>query len=202
MRSRFDVLGRLAAPAAVLVTLVALVACGGGDAPEETASNGSEQPASGRTVGPEAAEPAAETVPDFELALFSNENHAEGEVVSLSDFRGRPVVLNFWFPSCPPCRAEMPDFEAAFLRHKDSGLQFIGVQQVGLDSAQDGQEFIDELGISYSIGPDTDSAIFLTYEITSFPTTYFLDREHNVVRKWQGPLNEEKLEEFIAVLLQ
>ena len=188
MRSRFDVLGRLAAPATVLVTLVALVACGGSGASKETASNGSEQP--------------AETVPDFELALFGNANHADGEQVSLSDFRGRPVVLNFWFPSCPPCRAEMPDFEAAFLRHKDSGLQFIGVQQVGLDSAQDGQEFIDELGISYAIGPDTDSAIFLTYEITSFPTTYFLDREHNVVRKWQGPLNEEKLEEFIAVLLQ
>ena len=183
MRSRYDVLGRLAAPVAVLVALVALVACGGGDAPE-------------------AAEPAAETVPDFELALFGNENHADGELVSLSDFTGRPVVLNFWFPSCPPCRAEMPDFEAAFLRHKDSGLQFIGVQQVGLDSAQDGQEFIDELGISYAIGPDVDSTIFLAYEITSFPTTYFLDREHNVVRKWQGPLNEEKLEEFIAVLLQ
>ena len=201
MRSRYDVLGRLAAPVTVpvaLVALVALVACGGGDAPEETASNGSKQPASESTVEPV----TAETVPDFELALFGNENHAEGEMVSLSDFRGRPVVLNFWFPSCPPCRAEMPDFEAAFLRHKDSGLQFIGVQQVGLDSAQDGQEFIDELGISYAIGPDTDSAIFLTYEITSFPTTYFLDREHNVVRKWQGPLNEEKLEEFIAVLLQ
>ena len=198
MRSRFDVLGRLAAPAAVLVTLVALVACGGSGASKETASNGSEQPASGSTVEPE----AAETVPDFELALFSNENHAEGEMVSLSDFTGRPVVLNFWFPSCPPCRAEMPDFEAAFLRHKDTGLQFIGVQQVGLDSARDGQEFIDEIGISYAIGPDVDSTIFLAYEITSFPTTYFLDRGHNVVRKWQGPLNEEKLEEFIAVLLQ
>ena len=198
MRSRYDVLGRLAAPVAVLVTLVALVACGGGDASEEMASNGSEQPVSESTVEPV----AAETVPDFELALFGNENHADGELVSLSDFKGRPVVLNFWFPSCPPCRAEMPDFEAAFLRHEDSGLQFIGVQQVGLDSAQDGQEFIDELGISYAIGPDTDSAIFLAYEITSFPTTYFLDREHNVVRKWQGPLNEEKLEEFIAVLLQ
>ena len=180
----------LAAPVAVLVALATLAACGGGGT--------SKQPASESTVEPV----TAETVPDFELALFGNVNHADGELVSLSDFRGRPVVLNFWFPSCPPCRAEMPDFEAAFLKHKESGVQFIGVQQVGLDSARDGQEFIDEIGISYAIGPDVDSTIFLAYEITSFPTTYFLDREHNVVRKWQGPLNEEKLEEFIAVLLQ
>ena len=192
---------------AALASAVLFAACGGGDASETTASTDTKPPASEQVVEAEvtrseAPERAADAVPDFEIALFGNENHTEGELVRLSELQGQPVVLNFWFPSCPPCRAEMPDFEASFRKHKDSGIHFIGVQQLGLDSAQDGRDFITDMGLSYAIGPDVDNSIFLDYEIRSFPTTYFLDRDHRLVRKWQGPLNEEKLEEFIGVLLQ
>ncbi len=192
---------------AALASTLLLAACGGGDASEGTASTDTGPPASQQVVESEitkfeAPERAVDAVPDFEIALFGNENHTDGQLVRLSELRGEPVVLNFWFPSCPPCRAEMPDFEASFQKHKDNGIQFIGIQQIGLDSVQDGQDFITELGLSYSIGPDIDNSIFLDYEIRSFPTTYFLDRDPTIVRKWQGPLNEEKLEEFIGVLLQ
>ena len=74
------------------------------------------------------ANPAA----DFELTLYANAEHQAGDTITLSQFEGQPVVLNFWFPSCPPCVAEMPDFEKAYQKHKDDGLKMIGIQLLGL----------------------------------------------------------------------
>jgi len=113
-----------------------------------------------------------EAVGDFQLVAFATENYGRGELVSLSQFRGQPVVVNFWFPSCPPCRAEMPDLEEAFQNHRADGLQFIGVQLLGLDTAEDGQEFVDKVGVTYLLGPDEDSNITRDYNVTSFPTTF------------------------------
>ena len=75
-----------------------------------------------------------EAAPDFELEVFGNENYEKGEVVRLSQHSGQPVVINFWYPSCPPCRLEMPDLEATWQKHRDDGLQFIGIQSLSLDT--------------------------------------------------------------------
>ena len=149
----------------------------------------------------EGAPLAANPAPDFELVLFGNEDHAEGEVVRLSELAGTPVVLNFWFPSCSPCRAEMPDIEASFQRHKGDGVRFVGVTNLALDTADDAREFIAEIGVTYSLGPDTHGTIMRAYDISGFPSTVFIDREHNFVRQWTGILNEEKLEELIQEML-
>ena len=145
---------------------------------------------------------SAETAPDFELTLFRTALHNAGENLRLSDLKGHPVVVNFWFPSCPPCRAEMPDLEKVFQNHRKDGVEFVGVQLLGLDTAQDGQEFIDEVGVNFAIGADEGDSIFRAYDVRSFPTTVFLDRDLRFVRKWAGPLNEEKLEEFVQELLR
>ena len=141
-----------------------------------------------------------DAVPDFELALFENENHARGETLRLSHFQGRPTVVNFWFPSCPPCVAEMPDLEAAFQAHKDDGVEFIGIEFLGIDTIEDGQAFVDQLGVTYALGPDENGTV-MDYKVISFPTTFFLDKDQNVVRKWAGPLNAEKLDELIQDIL-
>ena len=149
----------------------------------------------------EPGEPA-EAAPDFELTLFETPNHAAGDVLKLSRLDGQPVVLNFWFPSCPPCVAEMPDLEASFQEHKADGVAFIGVQLVGIDTAQDGQDFVSELGVTYALGPDEDGEItFQKYEVPGFPTTLFLNENHEIARKWSGPLNREKLDELVQELL-
>ena len=110
-----------------------------------------------------------EAVEDFELVLFGTENYTKGERIRLSQYLGQPLVVNFWFPSCPPCRAEMPDFERVFQNHKGDGVVFIGVQLLGLDTAEDGQAFVDEVGVTYALGPDEGSDVTRGYDITSFP---------------------------------
>lgn len=137
--------------------------------------------------------------PDFKLELFSNANHIKGTNIHLSDLRGKPVVINFWYPSCPPCRLEMPDFEASYKLHKDD-VEFIGVMSVHLDTVAEGQEFIDQFGITYVVGPDLDD-ITSEYEIIGFPTTIFLDEGHRVTRRWIGTLNANKLESLIEGIL-
>ena len=139
---------------------------------------------------------------DFELEVFANERYARGELVSLSDFEDQMVIVNFWYPSCPPCRLEMPDLEATFKKYKDDGLQLIGVMALVLDSAEEGQEFIDEFGITYAVGPDTVNQILIDYKVSAYPTSVFLDRNHKIVRTWAGVLTAEKLEELIGSLLQ
>ena len=142
-----------------------------------------------------------ERAPEFELTLFGNDDHAAGEVIRLSDFAGYPVVLNFWFPSCPPCVAEMPDFETAHQKFKGDGARFIGVQLVGLDTIADGQEFVRKLDVNYMLGPDASAermgGIVQDYGVSGFPTTVFIDGEGNIRRRWAGALNLEKLEEIV-----
>lgn len=150
--------------------------------------------ASSDPVGPD-----EDLAPDFELTLFGNANHRAGDTLKLSDFRGKPVVINFWFPSCPPCVAEMPDLQRSFERH-GGDVEFVGVQLIGLDSASDGQDFVDDLGVTYALGPD-DGVIIRDYSVAGFPTTVFVDKDQVVVRKWTGILNEEKLEELVEEIL-
>ena len=139
--------------------------------------------------------------PDFELALFGNGNHAEGELLSLSDLEGTPLVMNFWYPSCPPCRAEMPDLEASYQRYRDSGVLFLGVTSLQLDTTEDAREFIAEVGVTYPVGPDTDGTIMRAYGVNNFPSTVFVNAEQEVVRTWAGLLNEEKLGELIEEMI-
>ena len=136
----------------------------------------------------------------FSFEAFGNENFEEGQAISLDTFEGKPIVLNFWYPSCPPCRLEMPHFEAAFQTHKDE-VAFVAIQQLGLDSVDEGQDFVEEFGLTYAVGPDTSGTVIKEYDVKTFPTTIFLDADHTIVRKWAGPLNEEKLNELIEEIL-
>jgi cytochrome c biogenesis protein CcmG/thiol:disulfide interchange protein DsbE len=145
------------------------------------------------------AEAEVDPAPEVELVLFGNANHEAGETLKLSDLKGKPVVVNFWFPSCPPCVAEMPDLQKSFERH-NGDVEFVGVQLIGLDSPADGQAFVDQLGVTYALGPD-EGIIIRDYKVRGFPTTVFVDSDQNVIREWTGILNEEKLEELVGEIL-
>ena len=165
---------------AATILIILAVACGGdGDSSEEG---------------------SADVAASFSFEAFGNENFEKDQPISLDTFEGKPIVLNFWYPSCPPCRLEMPHFEAAFQAHKDE-VAFVAIQQLGLDSVDEGQKFVEEFGLTYAVGPDTSGTVIREYDVKTFPTTIFLDADHNIVRKWAGPLNEEKLNELIEEIL-
>ena len=84
------------------LTAFVFVACTSG-----TAATG--QPVSNPDTEISSEKSSEDTAPDFELTLFGTGTREKGETLKMSDLRGQPVVLNFWFPSCPPCVAEMPD---------------------------------------------------------------------------------------------
>ena len=170
------------------------VACSGGDVAPAAPSPGSSE------TSP-VTERSEDAAPDFELTLFETANHRAGETLQLSHLQGKPVVLNFWYPSCPPCRAEMPDLEQAFQAYRGQGVEFVGVEELILDTVEDGQDFVDEIGVTYALGPDVEGDLIQEYGIIGFPTTFFIDRDGEIVRKWTGILNAEKIAELIGELL-
>ena len=188
---------------AVVATLL-LAACGGDGDGDDVEAASQMFDASGKPIEKDETTEkrrSEDAAPDFEIALFENENHSKGEVFRLSEAQGSPVVVNFWFPSCPPCVAEMPDMDAAFKAHKSDGIEFVGVMLVGLDTVADGQAFVDDIGVTYALGPDETTSIIRDYKVTGFPATVFIDKDQNIVRKWTGFLNAEKIEELIQEIL-
>ena len=193
--------------AALIMTATAflVVACSNtvADDAASQSNTDSTQPVASQAPGKTAKD--LDPAIDFDLVLFGNDEHEAGEQISLSGFSGDPVVLNFWFPSCPPCVAEMPDFEALHQKFKGDGLKVVGVQLLGLDTVEDGQTFVNRLGVNYMLGPDmtpnNNNQIVMNYKVSGFPTTVFIDRDQNIVRKWTGALNLEKLEELTLPIM-
>lgn len=122
--------------------------------------------------------PAGAPAPDFTLVT------ATGEAVRLSDFRGRPVVLNFWATWCPPCRAEMPDLQALYDTGRDRGLVVLGVNLQ--ESAVAVSAFATRYNLAFPLALDTDGAVARLYGILPLPTTYFIDATGRVRSRVQG----------------
>ncbi len=131
--------------------------------------------------------------PDFEVTLF------DGSTFRLSDEAGhRAVVLNFWFPSCPPCRAEMPGFQTAWERVQDDDIRFLGLfVPQGFDSEQDARDFVMELGLTYDFATDIRGEIARAYEIMYYPTSVFIDKSGKIYRTDISTLDAETLGSII-----
>lgn len=133
--------------------------------------------------------------PDFEL------ESASGEMVSLSQFRGQPVVVNFWATWCAPCRAELPDFQRVSDRYSEQGLTFLLLNQA--EDAQTAQSFLDDLGIDMTTLLDTKGEVSGRYRVRGLPTTVFVRPDgtiHDIVVG--GPISEAKLTENVEQLVQ
>lgn len=122
----------------------------------------------------------------------------EGNKVSLSDFKGKKIFLNFWATWCPPCKAEMPEIEKVYQETKDSDLVILAVE-IGepLDKVK---TFINKNNYNFKVLLDLDQSVATTYGILAIPTSYFIDEEGNVVSKRVGGMNYEEMKEYIAKL--
>jgi thiol-disulfide isomerase/thioredoxin len=135
---------------------------------------------------------------------FSGELDIEGSWDS-ADFLGQPIVVNFWFAGCPPCRLEAEDLEALHQDFQADGVQFIGVNI--LDGPETARSFADEFGVTYPSLIDANSGLVrLSFageaSPNAVPTTLVLDRQHRVAARVNGLITDvDLLETMITDVL-
>jgi peroxiredoxin len=132
--------------------------------------------------------------PDFTLQSL------DGKTVRLSDFRGKPVVLNFWATWCGPCKIEMPWFVDLQKQYGPSGLQFLGVAMDDA-STKDIAEFAESMKVNYPILLGKDAVGDAYGGVQFLPETFFIDRDGKVVDKAFGLKGRGEIEDAIKKIL-
>ena len=184
--------GRLAVGLTFLVVLAVLTVVGykvlaGAGWPQSETATGAAEP--GVFTSGQSGETRLRQAPDFTLQLFS------GETLRLADLRGKPVLINYWAAWCPPCRDEAPVLERVWQEYRAKDVVFVGVDI--WDSEDEARKFLDRYGISYPNGQDPRGTTAIDYAVRGIPETFFVDRQGQITRKWNGPLSESRLRTFL-----
>lgn len=138
--------------------------------------------------------------PTFDVQFFDGYGWQGSPQASLDDFRGNVVVLNFWASWCPPCIAEMPDFESV---HQAVGGQvaFVGVNTQ--DRREDAADMVEQTGVTYDLLRDPEGRLFEKFGVFGMPTTFFINAAGEIVERHTGALTLEtiagRVEEHLGV---
>ncbi len=119
----------------------------------------------------------------------------DGQALSLSDYRGQIVLLNFWATWCGPCRIEMPEFEQIYRDRAGEDFAVIAVNNA--ESAAAVQDFREELALSFPLALDVDASIQALFGINNYPSTFLLDREGRILSRHFGALTVEQIHELV-----
>jgi peroxiredoxin len=155
-------------------------------------------PASESTTGLPPASPRKNFLaPDFTLELLG------GGQVTLSDLRGKVVVLNFWATWCPSCRDEMPAIERIYQAYKHLGVEVLAVNATDQDSQADVSAFIEEHNLTFPVPLDRTGAVNDRYLLQGLPSTYFIDRSGMIQSVVVGgPMGEALIQSKIEEMLK
>lgn len=124
-----------------------------------------------------------------------------GNEVSLEDFRGKKVLLNFWASWCPPCRAEMPDMESYYQKHHRDGYVVLAVNMTTTEkNPGDGAAYIKSHQFTFPVLIDEKGTVRSLYNVISLPTSYFIDSNGIIRDKVSGPMTAERIEKGMEKL--
>ena len=149
------------------------------------------------TAPPETTEEKQDkALPDFTVYDEAGNPH------KLSDFRGKPVILNFWASWCGPCKSEMPDFQESFEANGEK-IHFVMVNLTDGDqeTVETAADFLREKGYTFPAYFDTDMEAAMVYGVQAIPVTYFIDDAGELVAWGQGALQAESLQKGVNLLL-
>jgi thiol-disulfide isomerase/thioredoxin len=134
-------------------------------------------------------------------ALDFTVKDGKGNTVKLSDFFGKPIVLNFWASWCPPCKAELPDFEKVY-QEKKNDVIFVMVDLTDgqRETAEKGSQYISVNRYTFPVYYDTTQEAAYIYGISSIPTTLFIDKERNIITGQEGQISEALLRQGISMI--
>ena len=132
-------------------------------------------------------------------ADFTLKDVLQGQDYSLSQFKGKVVMINFFTFFCGPCREEMPDLNKIYQENKDKGYQTLGIA-LSSDPTQI-RFLVKQLGLTYPVLNGTDKVSTDYGNVVVVPTTFILDKQGNIVHKIEGTRKKEELEKMIRALL-
>lgn len=148
-------------------------------------------------------EGASQGEEDDKLAAFDFSVYdAQGNEAKLSDFFGKPIIINFWTTWCPYCVEEMPVFEQAYQQYGDD-IQFLMIDCVDgeRETQEMGESFIQKKGFTFPVYYDTEGNASSTYQVYSLPTSVFIDRDGIIIVYYPGGLTAEMLQQGIDLVL-
>lgn len=164
--------------------------------PEAVTEPAATEAATEPTAATEAAQETGEepeTVPAPDLTLLD----WDGNEVHLSDYIGKPMVLNFWAHWCGPCQMEMPEFNAVY-EELEGEVTFL---MVHMGAAVDkGKEKVTEGGYTFPVVFDTDSTAGYIYGATAYPTSFFIDADGNIQAYYVGMMDRSLLQQGIDLI--
>ncbi len=147
----------------------------------------------------------AQQAPNFAIEAYQGEEVLGSERAEFAEIlsRGKPVVLNFFGGSCPPCRFEMPAFQRVSDRHGEA-IMVIGLDvgvYFGLGTRSTALALLEELSITYPTGAPEDSSPVRGYGIQALPSTLFFDADGKLFRRWEGTITEQQMNNVVSSVL-
>jgi thiol-disulfide isomerase/thioredoxin len=124
-----------------------------------------------------------------------------GPGASLSDYEGRPVLINFWASWCKPCRSEMPDIIAAYQAHQGTGLAVLAINLTDQEGMKDVRRFVAEFHMPFPVLLDEKGRVRRLYALVGVPTSVFIGSDGVVRVVNPGPITKETLERGLAEIL-
>ena len=148
------------------------------------------------SMATQSAEVSRQAAPDFTVYDL------EGTAHKLSDFQGKPVVLNFWASWCGPCKMEMPDFDEKYQDYGDQvHFLMVNLTDGGQETVETASGFVAQEGYAFPVYFDTDRSGAIAYGVNAVPVTYFIDAEGYFVTYQPGMLSADALQSGIDLLL-